>query len=102
MALKGVNSEYDLMLITRNGIIIRCDVNKISIIGRNTQGVKLIRLDDDDSVIDVALCEKGDEPEDGSIVIANPEVATTEEVSLSSGDADSEEGDATPQVDDLE
>lgn len=46
------------MLITRNGIIIRVDVNKISTIGRNTQGVKLISLDKDDHVIDLTLCEK--------------------------------------------
>ena len=58
IALKGVQGDYDLMLITRNGIIIRVDVNKISTIGRNTQGVKLINLDEGDTVIDIALCEK--------------------------------------------
>jgi DNA gyrase subunit A len=46
------------MIITKNGIIIRVDVNKISTIGRNTQGIKLISLDDDDQLIDIALCER--------------------------------------------
>jgi DNA gyrase subunit A len=46
------------MIITKNGIIIRVDVNKISTIGRNTQGVKLIALENGDQVIDLALCEK--------------------------------------------
>lgn len=58
VSLKGVYGDYDLMLITRCGIIIRVDVNKISTIGRNTQGVKLISLDSSDRVIDIALCER--------------------------------------------
>jgi len=61
VSLKGVKDGSDLMLITRNGIIIRVDVDKISTIGRNTQGVKLISLEEGDSVIDVALCDR--EPE---------------------------------------
>ncbi|HON09254.1 MAG TPA: DNA gyrase subunit A [Chitinispirillaceae bacterium] len=66
VALKGVKDGSDLMLITRNGIIIRVDVDKVSTIGRNTQGVKLISLDEGDSVIDVALCDReADDSEDG-------------------------------------
>jgi DNA gyrase subunit A len=58
VALKGVYRDGDVMLVTRNGIIIRSNVNKISIIGRNTQGVRLITLEEGDSLIDVAMCEK--------------------------------------------
>jgi DNA gyrase subunit A len=58
VSLKGVLGDLDVMIITRNGIIIRVDVNKISTIGRNTQGVKLINLDEGDKVIDLTLCEK--------------------------------------------
>ncbi len=57
----------DVMLITRNGIIIRSDVGMISVIGRNTQGVKLISLAKSDEVVDVAVCQKENgetEPED--------------------------------------
>ena len=63
VALKGVGHEGDVMVVTRNGIIIRSDVDKISTIGRNTQGVRLIALDDGDSVIDVAMCEKEEDEE---------------------------------------
>jgi DNA gyrase subunit A len=73
VALKGVHGEFDVMIVTRNGIIIRCDVGKISTIGRNTQGVKLISLDEGDSVIDIALCDKDTTPE--GVVEAQPEVA---------------------------
>jgi DNA gyrase subunit A len=58
VALKGVYRDGDVMLITRNGIIIRSNVKRISIIGRNTQGVRLISLEEGDSLIDVAMCEK--------------------------------------------
>ena len=60
VALKGVYREGDVMLVTRNGIIIRSNVDKISIIGRNTQGVRLISLEEGDSLIDVAMCESDD------------------------------------------
>jgi DNA gyrase subunit A len=59
--LKGISDDGDLMLITRRGIIIRSDLAKISTIGRNTRGIKLIALDQDDEVIDLALCEKEEE-----------------------------------------
>lgn len=72
VALKGISGEYDLLIITKNGIIIRTDISSISVIGRNTQGVKVISLDESDSVIDISLCERYQE----EIEIA--EVETTE------------------------
>ena len=66
VALKGVYRDGDVLLITRNGIIIRSDVGKISVIGRNTQGVRLISLEDGDSVIDVAMCEKEENGQNGA------------------------------------
>jgi DNA gyrase subunit A len=42
------------MIITKNGIVIRCPISEVSVIGRNTQGVKLINVDDDDRVVAVA------------------------------------------------
>lgn len=56
--VRNVRPEDDAMLITKNGIIIRCDAGRISEIGRNTQGVRLINLDEGDEVIDLTLCEK--------------------------------------------
>ena len=58
VGLKGVTDRYDIMLITKNGIIIRSDVGRISVVGRNTQGVRLISLAENDKVVDIALCEK--------------------------------------------
>ena len=58
VALKGISGDYDLLVVTKKGIIIRTDINKISVIGRNTQGVKIINLEEMDSVIDISLCER--------------------------------------------
>ena len=61
MALKEVIPDDELMVITRHGVIIRLPVNDLRVIGRNTQGVKIINLDDGDSVIDVARVVREDE-----------------------------------------
>jgi DNA gyrase subunit A len=49
------------MMITRKGIIIRVPVEGIRVIGRNTQGVRLMNLDEGDVVVDVARVVKEDE-----------------------------------------
>ncbi|MGG2083937.1 DNA gyrase subunit A [Lysinibacillus pakistanensis] len=61
VAVKTVDGSEDLMLITINGMLIRMDVNDISLIGRSTQGVRLIRLGDDELVATIAKVEKEDE-----------------------------------------
>ena len=73
VGLKGVTDRHDIMLITKNGIIIRSDVGRISEVGRNTQGVRLISLENGDKVMDIALCEKQPDVEQSSGVIDNPE-----------------------------
>ena len=54
VAIKSVVPGDQLMVITRNGIINRQGIDEIRVIGRATQGVRLVNLDDDDSVMDVA------------------------------------------------
>ena len=54
VAIKSVVPGDQLMVITRNGIINRQNIDQIRVIGRATQGVRLVNLDDDDSVMDVA------------------------------------------------
>ena len=57
----GIVENEDIMIITTNGVVIRQNTENISIIGRNTQGVKLIRLDQNDKVGDVAKMFPGNE-----------------------------------------
>ncbi len=54
ISLLEVVDNDDLMIVTKNGMIIRQAVDRISVIGRNTQGVRLITLNDDDKVYDLA------------------------------------------------
>ncbi|MDO8666269.1 MAG: DNA gyrase subunit A, partial [Gemmatimonadales bacterium] len=61
VALKEVIPDDELMVITRHGVIIRLPVNDMRVIGRNTQGVKIINLDEGDTVQDVARVVKEDE-----------------------------------------
>lgn len=50
-----VGDTEDVMIISEKGIVIRQKIEKISIIGRNTQGVRMIRLDENDLVSDITL-----------------------------------------------
>ncbi len=54
IAIKSVKEEDDLMIINKSGITIRIGVDEVSLIGRATQGVRLIRLDADDEIASVA------------------------------------------------
>src|SRR5690606_10075078 len=63
VAMKTVDGTEDLMLITIHGILIRMDIEDISSIGRSTQGVRLIRLGEDELVATVAKVEKEQEEE---------------------------------------
>ncbi|WP_347548195.1 DNA gyrase subunit A [Pseudalkalibacillus hwajinpoensis] len=64
-ALKTVTLEEECMIITESGVIIRIDVKDISQTGRNTQGVRLIRISEGDSVATVAKVEINEEGIEG-------------------------------------
>jgi len=74
VTLKEVLPEDELMLVTRQGVIIRLPVDGIRVIGRNTQGVKVMNLDSGDAVMDVARVvledEEADDRPDGAEVVA--------------------------------
>ena len=62
--LKIVNEDEDLMVISSNGTIIRMHVSDISMIGRDTQGVRIMRLKDS-TVATVAVAPREEEEEEG-------------------------------------
>lgn len=64
IAIRKVNSENDVLIITDSGIIIRLDTNQISTLSRNAQGVRLIRLKDNQKVSDISLISEVDEVKD--------------------------------------
>ena len=80
VALKEVLPEDELMMVTRHGVIIRVPVEGIRVIGRNTQGVKVMNLDAGDAVMDVTRVIRDDDggadslPHDGDIAISQGEL----------------------------
>lgn len=66
-ALKVVTGEEDLIIINSEGVIIRIDTDEISRTSRNTQGVTLMRIEEDDYIVSVAKAKREEEeiPEEG-------------------------------------
>ena len=73
VTMKVVNGEEDIMVITTGGVLIRMAVSDISTMGRNTQGVKLIRLDGDDAEEFVATVATVEREEEESSDLIDPE-----------------------------
>ena len=63
ISIMEVVEDDDLMIITDKGIMIRQSIDKINVIGRNTQGVKLIKLDDKSEIASVTKVIKEDNEE---------------------------------------
>ena len=61
VSIKNVSDSDDLMIINRSGIAIRMEVESLRVMGRATQGVRLINLRDDDTIAAVAKVLKDDE-----------------------------------------
>ncbi len=80
--IKQVTDENDLMLITDQGKIIRMPVAGFSVIGRNTQGVRLMVTEEAERIVAVAkLAEKEetDEPDDADEEIVEEEMVEADE-----------------------
>ena len=69
IAIKNVNDEEDLMIINRNGVIIRLKVSELRVMGRATQGVRLINLKPTDEIASVTQVptENGEEENAGPV-----------------------------------
>jgi DNA gyrase subunit A len=64
IALKDVTDNYDLMIITQFGNILRSPVSALRVMGRATQGVRLINLKENDIIASVACVEVNDDAEE--------------------------------------
>ena len=76
VSIKNVSDSDDLMIINKSGIAIRMQVSSLRVMGRATQGVKLINLKDSDSIAAVAKVVNNDE-----------DVADLEEIEVSDENA---------------
>jgi DNA gyrase subunit A len=73
IAMKSVSDDNDLMIITKNGLTIRLAISSISVLGRATQGVKVINLKGDNKIASVARVMHTEEVES-----EEPEAGTSE------------------------
>ncbi len=72
VGLLDVTEKEDLMITCESGITIRMPVNQISEQGRATQGVKLIRVDEDDAIAAITQLDEKEEETEGEIAGENP------------------------------
>jgi DNA gyrase subunit A len=79
VTIKEVLPGDELMLITKHGVVIRMPVKGIRVSGRNTQGVRLVNLDNGDLVIDVARVVPDDDRPEGVEGEAEPVGVAPEE-----------------------
>ena len=97
IAIKAVKDDNDLMIINKSGITIRMHVDAMRVMGRNTQGVRLIKLGKNDEIAAVAKVTKEEDEEeltydeDGNVIEASTEDGAAEDTSSEEGDANEEE-----------
>ncbi|MBU5673734.1 DNA gyrase subunit A [Paenibacillus brevis] len=77
VSLKVVKDDEDLMIITSSGTLIRTSMSGISTMGRNTQGVKLISIREDDSVATVCRSDKSEEEPESALEEAEENAVET-------------------------
>jgi len=63
VGMKGVTEADDLMVTTKEGIVIRLPVEQMRVMGRATQGVRVIKLQKKDAIADVAVVPHHEEDE---------------------------------------
>lgn len=93
IAIKVVEDDDDLMIINKSGITIRMKVVELRVMGRATQGVRLIRLDDDDAIASVAKVEVDEEEkkaEMGTVITELPDSDNGEDTNSPAADESTE------------
>ncbi|MEI6019601.1 MAG: DNA gyrase subunit A [Bacteroidota bacterium] len=83
VGIKSVNDSNDLMIITKNGITIRMNVSDLRVMGRATQGVRLINIQDNDSIGAVTKVDHEDEIDE-----TNPNAENGGELPTNENEAD--------------
>ena len=79
IAIQNVTDEDGLMIINKSGVAIRMAVNELRVMGRNTQGVKLINLKNNDEIAAIAKVEMDKDVEEGEEVVENNNDISNEE-----------------------
>ena len=79
-----VSEDDDILILSDNGTLIRTEVSNISITGRATQGVRLMRLDDESHVVSVAIAPNEEEELEGHNIDEGEDVAEVDDDDIES------------------
>ncbi|MCE3226632.1 MAG: gyrA 2 [Bacteroidetes bacterium] len=96
VGIKSVTDADDLMIITKNGITIRLNVSSLRVMGRATQGVRLINISESDEIAAVTKVDHEEEVADENSVIT-PENASSEETGTAPEENGDNNSDETPK-----
>ena len=101
VSIKDVTDSEDLMIINRSGIVIRIPVSALRVMGRATQGVRLISLKGDDEIASVTKIDHEEDEEETSD-LADVVVTDGEEIEPDTAEAEETEDDETDSEDETE
>ncbi len=90
LTTKSVNGNEDIMVITIDGILIRTSLKEVNVVGRNTQGVKIIRIKDNEQVSSIAVVKATEEESK-----ENPEETSKENNEENLGNTETGQKDST-------
>jgi DNA gyrase subunit A len=96
VGIKSVTDADDLMIITKNGITIRLNVSSLRVMGRATQGVRLINISESDEIAAVTKVDHEEEVADENSVIT-PENTSSEETGTAPEENGDNNSDETPK-----
>jgi DNA gyrase subunit A len=82
IAIKVVSEGDDLLITAKSGVVIRMATDDIRVMGRATQGVRVIRLDEDDEIADVTVLAPSEDDENADIEKVKPVEVAEGEIDL--------------------
>jgi DNA gyrase subunit A len=91
ISIKDVTDENDLMIITKMGITIRMKMSEMRVMGRATQGVRLIKVRDKDDIASVAKVPKVDEEEEEDVMEGDESTETNTNTEIEPNETNNEE-----------
>src|SRR5690606_28220018 len=104
VGIKSVTDANDLMIITKNGITIRLNVSDLRVMGRATQGVRLINIQENDRIAAVTKVDHEEDVVDGAIPAEGETLPPVSGDDTGSGDnstsSENNGGDKNPPADD--
>ena len=90
ISIKDVTDENDLMIITKMGITIRMKMSEMRVMGRATQGVRLIKVRDKDDIASVAKVPKEEEEEEEDVMEGDESTETNTNTEIEPNETNNE------------